>query len=473
MVQLLLGSFPGGVRLGGGVRLAMTTTTIGVTGSPDQRGSALVSVLLLLMMMSALAAALAVSGRTETLVARNHQSAAQARVAAEAGVNHAVEVASAYLFQWKAHGYSSVDDAIDGLLADHSVLEPQGLTLGTRIHLSSTIEYETFIMDEDDPARGGDATDLTGDSDPLNDEDGNAATDNNLKLIVRAVGYAQGHASAVVEAVIAPLALPAVLANGNLDISGNPTIDGTDGSVHTNADLTMSGNPAVYGDATSSGMYDDSGHPTVGGATGGGRPVLPVPAIRASDYLIYADYILTADGQMTLPNGSVLCDASAKKDTCKKDYGVDFKDDGKGWEIKGKDVASGTYYVRGEVKIHDPGSGKKEKAQISVIAEGSIEVHGNNRELTPDTTDLLFVTDGDLKITGGSDIAMTVRGQILVHEQLEISGHPELLGQILVEDAPSVDKTATDNSISGNPTITYNGGLGTSYFTVTGWRETR
>ncbi len=81
-----------------------------------ERGSALIGVLLLLMMMSALAAALGVSGQTETLISRNQRAAAQAQAAAEAGLNHAVELATTYIFEWKANGFPDADAAIDALL---------------------------------------------------------------------------------------------------------------------------------------------------------------------------------------------------------------------------------------------------------------------------------------------------------------------------------------------------------------------
>ncbi len=74
----------------------------------DERGIALVAVLLLLMMMSALGMALVVNGETETLIARNQISGMQAQAAAEAGLNHAVEVATEYIFDWKANGFASI-----------------------------------------------------------------------------------------------------------------------------------------------------------------------------------------------------------------------------------------------------------------------------------------------------------------------------------------------------------------------------
>ena len=106
----------------------MTKTRNSIVELPGERGSALLGVLLLLMMVSALAAALGVSGQTETLISRNQRSAAQAQAAAEAGLNHAVELATTYISEWNANGWPDVDAAIDALL-----LGPDGLsgTAGT------------------------------------------------------------------------------------------------------------------------------------------------------------------------------------------------------------------------------------------------------------------------------------------------------------------------------------------------------
>ena len=59
---------------------------------PGERGSALVGV----------------SGRTETLVARNHHSGARAQAAAEAGLNHAVQVPDRPLFHRRARHSDTV-----------------------------------------------------------------------------------------------------------------------------------------------------------------------------------------------------------------------------------------------------------------------------------------------------------------------------------------------------------------------------
>ena len=58
-------------------------------------------------------------------------------------------------------------------------------------------------------------------------------------------------------------------------------------------------------------------------------------------------------------------------------------------------------------------------------------------------------------------------------EQLLITGSPEIAGQVIVENAPSVDDLAIDNSISGSPTVTYNGGFESAVYRVTSWRDVR
>src|SRR5688500_16833809 len=95
----------------------MTDTPRSIARHRDEHGSALLGVMLLLMLMSALAAALAVSGETETLISRNQQSGARAQAAAEAGLSHALDLATTFIFEWKNNGFGSADAAIDSLLA--------------------------------------------------------------------------------------------------------------------------------------------------------------------------------------------------------------------------------------------------------------------------------------------------------------------------------------------------------------------
>ena len=68
----------------------------------------------------------------------------------------------------------------------------------------------------------------------------------------------------------------AILTDGDLQISGNPTIAGTCGNVHANINLTILGNPTIAGDATATGTYSASGNPIIGGYSGSGK-LRPAP----------------------------------------------------------------------------------------------------------------------------------------------------------------------------------------------------
>jgi hypothetical protein len=420
---------------------------------------ALVGVLLLLLMMSALGAALAVSGETETLIARNELSASQAQAAAEAGLNHAVEVATEYIFDWNANGFASTSFAVDAVLTNAADGALEGLVMNTHLTISDDFdaEYEVSITDDDDNGTGEDG-------DPLNDA--------NEVLVIRSTGYARDGTKVVLEALIAPISLPAIVTNGDLTLHGNAGIQGPAGSVHSNGGLIIDGNSvSVAGNVSSTGALDcDDPCDQVDGTATEGAPEIAVPPVHASDYFHWADYVLKADGTLTDPAGTVLCTASAK--TSCNDW--DFDSSTGTWSLTSNNTTPGTYYVEGDAHISGSPGSTKHPASISVIAEGSIEISGSPK-LQPDTPELLFVTDEDLKITGTIDTvgeAALVQGQMLVRGQAEILGNASLDGQLLVEDLP-VGDLVDSNSIGGSVVITYTGGLGGSVYSVTSWRDIR
>jgi hypothetical protein len=440
----------------------------------DEQGVALIAVLLLLMVMSALCTALATSSHTETIVARNHQVAAQARAAAEAGVIHAIELTIANLQSWQPNGFATPSAAMSRLLrgpdnngattADNGSLETFGIPRSpARLQLAGLpdVSYEVRLFDEDDPARGVtlSALDRTRIGEPGNQ----AAADENTRIVVRAIGYASGNAVATVEAMIAPLTLPAIVSNQSLTISGNPDVAGVQGSVHSNQNLLISGNPTIAENATASGTYTLTGaSASIGGQSGSSFPNVPIPPIRAIDHLAKADFILNNDGTMT----TVGTGATASCSPCAGAWEFSGGD----WRIAGNTAPTiGTYYVEGTVTITGGIGSAASPAQISIIAEGSVELSGNPH-LRPDSPELLLVTDGDLKVAG-TVTAVTAEGQILVREQLMLAGNPDLAGQILIEDAANVSAMVTSNTISGNPTVTYNGISGTVGFSVSAWRR--
>ena len=82
----------------------------------SSRGMALVTVMFLLMILSGLSAAMVTSSQTELMVARNAVSSAQAEAAAEAGLNHATELAIPFVMQFAANGFADASGAMTGLI---------------------------------------------------------------------------------------------------------------------------------------------------------------------------------------------------------------------------------------------------------------------------------------------------------------------------------------------------------------------
>jgi cytoskeletal protein CcmA (bactofilin family) len=450
-------------------------------GVASERGVALIIVLLLSSVLAALTMTLTLSGQTHVKISQNHEMAARARAAAEAGLNHGIEVTTANLRLWQANGFANTSAAMSAMLrgpdnqsgtsatdADNGSLEgfgvPRPPARVTFVAGEGTF-YEVRLFDEDDAARG--LTLPNADQTRIN-ENGNTVLDSNSRIIVRAIGYAPSDTRVVLEAHVSPVPLPAIVANGNLTISGNPSIAGTMGSVHANSNLAISGSPTVSQNATASANYLPSGGPTVQGDSGGGRPTQQIPPVNAADHLAVADFILTSDGRLVQQaTGLTLCSGA----TCGAVYG--WVPDATGWRVSGNTLASGTYYVQGTATISgNPGTAAS-PISISIIAEGSIDISGNP-DFRPDAPEVLFVTNGDLSITGGLTIPFNVEGQILVREQIMIAGHPTLYGQIVVENATNNSTLVTDNQIAGNPSITYNGLVGGGgTLNVTGWREMR
>ena len=440
--------------------------TTHVVHARTERGIALIIVLLLMAVLSGLATGFAMTGQVESKMAQNEVYYAGARAAAEAGLNRAIE----------AIRIDSTTELLSGWDAFVAVKMPAPYTLGANAQYS----YEVEVFDDDDPLLY---------STPLVQQPpgelGDPDIDHNDLLILRATGYGPSDTVVRLARVLVsdedvtdppPSLDPAILVNGDLDIGGNITIEGDAGSVHANGNLLIDGNSAtVVENATASGTFTANDNFEAGGVEGGGFANINVPEIHASDYLGLADFILHDDGSMT--NG----DLSSCGGSCPT--GWTFNDVTDTWEIGGNSASEGTLYVEGKVRISGSPSGMGNQAiQLSIIATGSIEITGSPR-LTPENDQKFqFITDGDFKMAGNVDIddPTQVEGQILVREQIHISGNPEFQGRIMIQDADDVFDDVTSNAIPGSPTFTYNGSLddldpvpGPTTYTnnVTGWIE--
>jgi hypothetical protein len=108
---------------------------------------------------------------------------------------------------------------------------------------------------------------------------------------------------------------------------------------------------------------------------------------------------------------------------------------------------------------------------MTLLVDGSIEISGTP-QLAPALLQpkLLFVTNGDLKMTGTANCILS--GQARVREQFELGGTMTLAGQILVENRYDQSDVATENKMYGSATVT-NDRLAVYDFAVAGWREFR
>jgi hypothetical protein len=432
----------------------------------DERGSALLGVILLLMLMSALAAALSVSGETETLISRNQRNGAQALAAAEAGLNHSVDLAIAYILGWKSNtlgsaaAFGSADAAVDALLSgadgDPLTVDDNGgfdaragidadeeIPLGTNLPLGNLdgVTYTAIIMDDDATAPAAHA------------ENGDLLDDGNQVLIIRATGFARDNTTVTLEATISPFPFPALATNDDLSLSGSFQILGDAGGAHSNQDLEGDGNAGTIEQmATASGDYDYS-DPDIDGH--GGAPRMPIPPINAGDYLPQADYILKADGTMVTVATGVICSSPCN----------DWSFVGGEWRLNGGGI-TGTYYAETDLDM----SGNVGPISMTLLSEGSIDISGGV-EISPALPNVLLVANGDIKMAGNPGSTMV--GRIMAHEQIDIAGNSTITAQILAEDATNVHSLVDENRVHGSVTITYDGGLNDDFWAVSGWREVR
>ena len=140
-------------------------------------------------------------------------------------------------------------------------------------------------------------------------------------------------------------------------------------------------------------------------------------------------------------------------------------------------VTKSTYYVEGSVSIHGTGKSSSSHTFISVIAEGSIKINGNGKYKPANDSKIQFVTNGDFELLGNADAddPTDLDGQIMVREQLSVTGNSEFQGRIMVEDrnsATNAYNAATNpngrrnasvlssNTLTGSMVVTYNGSLG-------------
>jgi hypothetical protein len=292
----------------------------------------------------------------------------------------------------------------------------------------------------------------------------------------------------------------ALLADGNLSISGNPPVGGACGNVHANENLSVSGNPTVAGDATASGTA--TGNVPAGS---GGRPPHAAPAIDPRRFLTSAlqPDAKRSDGTALPPTevfrlipvpptfatavvtdgtGAVIPGCCTPGQTFR---GWKYNSSGPEWDYDTPTPHDGTYYIEGYVKMSKDVGTALAPWRITVLAAppgllaapsppaagssindqlagdlgkvSNIEVSGNPKMIAHFQHTLL-VAGRDLKLNGNASQNFA-EGIIAAHEQIQISGNPPIAGAVYAEDGGAVSSMVTINEVSGNASITYNCGL--------------
>jgi hypothetical protein len=477
-----------------------------------ETGTALIMVMLLLFLVAGLVGAMLMSASTDTLVSRNSTSQAQAQGSAEAGLNHGIDVARTYLKDWESY-FTNTNDAVSRLLrgpddsgattADNGSLQwlpsgpltpPATQTLGGVYGAS----YHVRVFDDDDPALGNNwvAADVTRVGEGVAGV-ADSTVDRNGVFVVRATGFATDNTSVTVEAIMKPLPWPAIVTNGNLDMSGGPQILGDGGSVHANGNITEVGNAAVVQhDVTAVGnVTTNSNWTPVQGLAEGGQLPITIPSVNVSDYLTLAQYRLGADGAIYwVATNTQLCNSNA---SCAA-KGFSWSSQGmskvshmagivRTWSPNGDpncatltangiaNCGQGVYYAEGsdvDIAGNIGRTGSPSPYAMTLLVDGSVSISGTPH-LVPSLArpNILLVTNGDLSMTGTANCI--IAGQARVREQLNLAGTMALAGQILVENRWDHSNDVTgDSKVAGNATVT-NDRLAVYDFTVAGWREFR
>ena len=302
-------------------------------------------------------------------------------------------------------------------------------------------------------------------------------------------------------------ATSSVTTGGSLMISGDIDLKGTCGAAHSNGNLTISGNPSMEkaDGGTASGTVDISGNPCIGDpgcfdpgpgpgdpydidtneekdayeAAHDNMPTQDVPTVNPADFAQHvADlgsagkgYILNDDGTVTVGG---TCGTTG---LCTGGTEVAIPDgwewDNTSWKVQGNSAADGVVYAETPVIISGSPGSNSVPWESTIIARDSVEWGGNPIVKPYPTTDLNLqdisvVTGNDLKIAGNIGMSGPGNaGSVMVHNQIGFSGNPTIYGYVYAGDGlptwagdPFPTSTSgtnhyNDQNISGNPTIVY------------------
>jgi hypothetical protein len=404
-------------------------------------GIALPSAIFGLLTISLLAGGIWVATESNVRRSENREEYARASMIAEAAASHAVAILRNPTML-RDTGFNRLllgpanDGSKAGLLVDYGL--PTAMQIPEAGRAFAGGSYRVRIVD---------------DSAAIEIADGRPLVDVNNRVILRCTGISRGGATAVLDVIIGLTPYPAIASNGNLHISGNPTITGQCGSVHANGDLSAGGTTYVSqsfsagGTASGNDVYYPDG--TKVPLQSGADPV-DIPVLNYTDFCPgSATYLLQSNGWVLRTSDNTLHDArSNSKFGWKRASSSPIV-----WDQDGT-LPTGTFCIEGNAKI----GGSPGPVNISIIATGSVEISGTPRFGAPTHPDgITIFSGGDLKLNGDSH--STYQGLMYARSQCDISGNPTLTANFMCLNEPNAAGTINHfdfNTISGNPNIQYN-----------------
>lgn len=448
-----------------------------------ERGQALIVAILALLVLTLLGLALTSMSMVSMTIAINDREAGEAFAAADSGVAHAVALL-------ESQAWLDFDPALQrgdgrGCTGDELAPPPSPAPLpapelapaaelipaGGRA-FAPAARYQVAVCDDDALERVTSRPPILPDANPDHDANG--------RVLVRSTGTGRGGASATVEAVLARVSLPALIADGDLRIDGTLAVFG---SVHANGSLQLAGAPCAQQYFSASGGISGGGTAQGGGCTGTAADVrpaqddIPVPLVAPKRLRSRAAYVLGADGSIRDQAGESVALSG-------------WSWDGQRW-TGAADIPPGAYYVEGNVEITgDPGrlTPVSPPLPLTLIAEGWVDFTGAPR-IVPALAGYpayTVVAGTDLRLSGNPGASYS--GLFYAGDQADITGNATLVGQLIAKNAgdlgfpPVAEDPAKNNlvrlqdggmTIAGNARIVFHGMGGLGALAVVGWRECR
>jgi hypothetical protein len=319
-------------------------------------------------------------------------------------------------------------------------------------------------------------------NDPVDGE--NNLTDSNARVVLRCIGETTSGARAVIDLVIRYVPpLPAVAFDGNVEISGNPTIAGACGDIHVNGHIKIGGTVTVNSKLTVNGSHDvpwgklkDASGSNI--APGASAPV-PIPEMLVSDYCSTADFVMRHNGTVFVrSSGETLPYSSSGNYAGITGWKTGNPNSSETiWESTSDNITAGSYCFeahptngRGSsVSLsNNPGTATN-PLSISIFASGSVQLSGNPYMSPAHPSGVAILAEGDLKLNGNATSGATnYDGVFYGGNQCDISGVPTISGQFLckanaVQRLGAVD-WVSENKISGDANITYGCGNETNSY---------